>query len=44
MYSKDLTGNTGRPGLCVDTAFHVSTGGNNENKTDEDTQVKILNK
>lgn len=44
VYYNDPPVKTGRQGLYVDTTVNVSTGGNNESETDNETQVKIINR
>lgn len=44
MHYNDPPVNTGRQGLYVDTTVNVSTRGNNESETDNETQVKIINR
>lgn len=44
MHYNDPPVKTGRHELYVDTTVNVSTGGNNESETDNETQVKIINR
>lgn len=44
LHYNDPPVNTGRQGLYADTTVNVSTRGNNESETDNETQVKIINR